>query len=356
MGRPNKPRFRRDIDSWVTTIARKQYRLAKGKDNKAEAVRAFHELMAMRPRRPDAHNGRVCDLVEAFLVFYSKPGRIASDTLRNYRFYTQKLSEKWGYIGSTDILVDHIDKWVDSHPWNPTSEYNARRIAFRVFSWGVERGLLRKNPLKGMTRVKPDTTRRCMTFEEWCGLLRGAGRPVRVLLWALMETGARPSELRSLTWDMVHGDRCVLPKHKTAKKTGKPRVIRLSDRMQNRLRQLKQRSTSQYVFVNSRGEPWTQNALRLRVDRIVERQVLARDVCVYMIRHTFATWSIMSGMDLATVADLMGHGDTEMIIKVYGHLAEQSRYMQNAANQAGKCPSRSKPGVNGKHRGNGRPR
>ena len=139
---------------------------------------------------------------------------------------------------------------------------------------------------------------------------------------------------------MVQKDRCVLPKHKTVKKTGKPRVIRLSDRMQRRLRQLKQRSASQYVFVNSRGKPWTQNALRLQVDRIVRRQGLARDVCAYMIRHTFATWSIISGMDAATVAELMGHGDTEMIIKVYGHLAEQSSHMQGAANRAGKFPSR----------------
>lgn len=310
--------------------------------------------MAFRPKRPDEVDARVCDLVEAFLTFYSKPGRVAADTLRNYRFYTQKLAEACGYLRSTDIRVHHINTWVDSHPWNPTSEYNARRIAFRVFSWGVESGLLRANPLKGMKREKPDLNRRCLTVNEWCGLLRGAGRPVRLLLWCLMETGARPSELRGLTWNMLHRDRCVLAKHKTAKKSSKPRVIRLSGRVQRLLRQLKKRSKSQYVFVNSRGEPWTQNALRLRVDRIVERQGLAKDVCVYMIRHTFATWSVMGGMDLASVAELMGHGDLEMFSKVYGHLAEQSCHMQVAAERAGKCPLRAKRDVNGKHPGKGR--
>ena len=286
--------------------------------------------------------------------FYSKPGRLAPDTLRNYRFYTQKLAEKWGFLRHTDFCVHHVDKWVDSKPWNATSEYNARRIAFRVFSWGVERGLLQKNPLKTMRRAKPDITRRCLTFEEWCSLLRGARRGVRVLLWSLMETGARPSELRNLTWDMVYDDRCVLRNHKTAKKTGKPRIIRLSDRMRRRLRQLKQRSASPYVFTNTRGEPWTQNALRLQVDRIVKQQGLAKDVCVYMIRHTFATWSIMSGVDFATVSDLMGHGSTEMVIEVYGHLAEQSDHMRQAAEQAGKCPSRPRPSVNGTRHDNRR--
>ena len=315
----------------------------KGKDNKAEAERAFHELMAFRPRQPDRADGRVCDLVEAFLAFYSKPGRIAGDTLRNYRFYTQKFAEACGYLRSVDIQVRHIDDWVDSHPWNETSEYNARRIAFRVFSWGVERGWVRKNPLKGMVREKPDITRRCLTFEEWCGLLRGARRPFRVFLWSLLETGARPCELRNLTWDMVRDDRCVLPKHKTAKKTRKPRVIYLSERMQRRLRQLKSRSGSRYVFVNSRGKPWTHYAIRSRVDRIVQRQGLAKDVCAYMVRHTFGTWGIMSGLETATVAELMGHSDTDMIVKVYCHLAEQSSHMQDAANRAGKFPSRPKP-------------
>jgi integrase len=343
MGRRNKPWFRPDIGWWVTTIARKQFRLAKGKDNKAEAERAFHELMAFRPRRPDRTDGRVCDLVEAFLTFYSKPGRIAPDTLRNYRFYTQKLAEACGYLRSADIQVRHIDGWVDSHPWNPTSEYNARRIAFRVFSWAVERGWLRKNPLKGMKREKPDISRRCLAFDEWCSLLRGARRPFRVFLWSLMETGARPSELRNLTWDMVREDRCVLPEHKTAKKTGKARIIRLSERMQRRLKQLKKRSRSPYVFVNSRGGQWTQNAVRLQVDRIIQRQGLAKDLCAYMVRHTFGTWSIMSGLDPATVAELMGHNDTDMIITVYCHLAEQSSHMKDAANRAGKCPSRPRP-------------
>lgn len=348
MGRRNKPWFHKEMGWWVTTIARKVYRLAPGKSkydstSEAEAWQAFHELMAFRPRQPDQADGRVCDLVEAFLAFYSKPGRISADTLRNYRFYTQKFSEEWGYLRSSDIRVHHVDKWIDSRPWNATSEYNGRRIVFRVFSWGVERGWLRENPLKGMTRAKPEITRRCLTFEEWCGLLRGARRPFRVFLWSLLETGARPSELRNLTWDMVRDDRCVLPKHKTAKKTGKPRIIYLSERMQRRLRQLKGRSESPYVFVNSRGQRWTQNAIRLQVDRIAGRQRLANDVCAYMVRHTFGTWGIMSGLDPATVAELMGHSDTDMIVKVYCHLAEQSSHMQVAANRAGKFPSRPRP-------------
>ncbi len=36
MGRRNKPWYRPDIGWWVTNIGRKQFRLAKGEDNKAD--------------------------------------------------------------------------------------------------------------------------------------------------------------------------------------------------------------------------------------------------------------------------------------------------------------------------------
>jgi len=154
MARPNKPWYRADIDWWVTNVDGKQIRLAKGKDNKAEAERVFHEIMALRPRRPEAWNARTCDLVEAFLGFASKEG-YAEDTRRNYEFYLGKFSEFRGYVLGADIISQHVTDWIQSKDWNATTAYNAKRTVFRVFSWAVEQGLLRKNPLAGLKRENP---------------------------------------------------------------------------------------------------------------------------------------------------------------------------------------------------------
>ena len=58
----------------MTNVGGKQHRLSKAKNERAaeprkEAERAFHELMALRPQRPDSLDARVCDLAEAFLDF-----------------------------------------------------------------------------------------------------------------------------------------------------------------------------------------------------------------------------------------------------------------------------------------------
>ena len=97
MGRPNKPWFRPDIGWWVTNIGGKQHRLAKAKTERdvkarAEAQRAFYELMAVRPQRPNAEDARVCDLAEAFLEF-ARTKKYSDDTLRNYYFYLMSFCE-----------------------------------------------------------------------------------------------------------------------------------------------------------------------------------------------------------------------------------------------------------------------
>ena len=365
MGRRNKPWFRQDVGWWVTNVRGKQIRLAKGKSeydkkSKKEAERVFHEVMSLRPRRPDAHDARVCDIAEAFLDWAEED--CSPDTYRNYRFYIASFAEVCGHLSAANVLPRDVNRWVRSpkgrkdapkstwKKWNETTVYNARRIVFRLFTWAVDEGYLRENPIKKLKRPKPQPRQRCLTVEEWKALLGGAHGPFRVFLWALLQTGARPSELRSLTWDMYHGDRFVLSQHKTSKKTGTKRIIFLSDAMQRLVKRLHRKSESQHVFVNTRGEPWTGNAIRLQVDRIKKKKGLAADVCAYMVRHTFGTWMIMSGVDIATVAQLMGHRDTEMIIKVYSHLAQHYDHMKAAANHAGRFPALSTPDAKRRHR------
>jgi site-specific recombinase XerD len=53
-------------------------------------------------------------------------------------------------------------------------------------------------------------------------------------------------------------------------------------------------------------------------------------VIAYAYRHTFATDALLAGNDLATVAAMLGHKDTSMVSKVYGHLDQNSKHMHAA--------------------------
>ena len=43
----------------------------------------------------------------------------------------------------------------------------------------------------------------------------------------------------------------------------------------------------------------------------------------HQLRHTYASWSIMSGMRLIEVAEQLGHANTSMVEKHYGHLSAE---------------------------------
>jgi integrase len=344
MPRPNKIWFRKDIGWWMVTLSGKKVRLAKGKENRKLAEQRFHELMVTRHVSPELPDARVADLVEAFLDF-AKP-RLAEETYRNYLWYSQKFAEACGQLSTSQLKPYHLTRWIDARGWNETTERNARRIAHRVFSWAKQEGLIGDNPLAGVKCPSPRNRDRALSEAEFRTLLGAAHGPFRVLLWSLRQTGARPSELRRLTWDQVRDSHLVISQHKTAKKVRKPRVIYLTPAMQRLLAKRKAKSKSNHVFVNTRGKPWTTNAIRLNIQRIREKTNLSDDVCAYLLRHTFGTRAIMNGLNTSEVAELMGHTSTEMIDRVYVHLADQVKHMQEAVERATRAEER-----HGKRRG-----
>jgi integrase len=53
----------------------------------------------------------------------------------------------------------------------------------------------------------------------------------------------------------------------------------------------------------------------------VERAKIVPRVTFHALRHTWASLAVMAGMPLMVVARNLGHRDTRMVEKHYGHLA-----------------------------------
>jgi integrase len=345
MARPNKVWYRADVGWWMVTIHGKKERLIQGPEDEHHRMLAeekFCEIRKLRRESPLSPSARVADIIEAFLVWSSR--HFAADTHYGYRFYGQLFAEKWGLLSVTDLKPYHVTQWADSNDWGETTEYNARRSVFRAFSWAAEEGILPKNPLKGMKRPRPRPRQRALTDDEYRALLRATDLPFRRFLFVLRCTGARPKELRTLRWEQLRDDRIVLRQHKTASKTRKPRIIYLPRPVQELFKRMRAESTSEHVFLNRRGRPWTKYAVSLRIRRLKEKLKLARDVCLYLTRHAFGTAAIVNGVDVATVAELMGHTSLDMISSVYCHLADQHQYLHEAATRASHSPRPSAAG------------
>jgi integrase len=343
MPRPNKIWFRKDVGWWMVTISGKRIRLAEGRENKKLAQQKFHELAVERARAPEAPTARIADVIEAFPA-WTKIHR-SEETNRNYIWFGQQFAEHSGYMLVAELKPIHVTRWVDAKGWNQTTQRNARRSIHRAFSWACEEGILARNPLQGMKCPRAMTRQRFMTDAEFRSLMKNSAHDFKLLLYSLQQTGCRPKEAQTLTWDQVREDRWVLTNHKTAYKVQRPRVIYLTAPMRKLMAVLRRRSTDPYVFLNRRKKPWTNNAIRHRVHRLKESLKLPDDLCTYMLRHAFGTNAILNGVDVATVAELMGHTSLEMVSRVYLHLADQHSHLTAAVEKATRTvvPSRPEP-------------
>jgi integrase len=170
--------------------------------------------------------------------------------------------------------------WLNDHP-EYRSEWYRRCVVStikRAFNWTCEMELIDRNPFAKMRcgRGHPQR-RRPMTDEQFQTLLRGSDPTFRRFLIFLKFTGCRPGEAASMRWPDVHIEEAcvVLKEHKTARKTGLPRVIPLVPTVIKLLTWMRLRGGAEsgageqgHVFTNSRGNAFTRGWLSLKMQRL----------------------------------------------------------------------------------------
>ncbi|REJ91811.1 MAG: site-specific integrase [Planctomycetota bacterium] len=336
MSRTPKPWYRNQTGEWMVVVRGRRIRLAKAPNDgegRRLAWKKFHELMASLPDKIGDPNPRIASLLEEFLDWSAR--NQSSETYRGCSFYLNEFDKSHGDLRIRDLRVHHVTQWAEKDTWvSSSTRYNAIRHVVRALNWAVEQQLIDKNPIKGMRRPKPGTRHRGLDRRELVMLARAAHPRFRALLIALRQTGARHIELRHLTWEQIHGDRLVIADHKTAGKVQQPRVIPLTPRMQRLIKRIRSRTESAFVFVNTRDKPWTCSAVNQQIRRLRKKLNLPDDVCAYMIRHTFATEGIANGVDVITLSKVMGHQNTTMLRKHYGHVEQFPEHMESAMRRA----------------------
>ena len=150
-------------------------------------------------------------------------------------------------------------------------------------------------------------------------------------------TGCRPGEVARVNGEIVDlaAGLWVFTKHKTVKKTGKSRVVYLCPEALELTKKLLQRcSDSGPIFRNSRGKPWTRNAIRIRFRNLRKKHPELKGVIAYTYRSSFATDALEAGVPDATVAQLLGHTNTNTLHKFYARLSHKVGHMKDAAEKA----------------------
>ncbi len=234
--------------------------------------------------------------------------------------------------------------------------------------WAHREGRISSNSLAGLKLPSSDRRETQASIEVHSKVmvnLRNSenwnDRVMANVLALLKLTGARPSTIVELSAKEVarDGGSVFVRKHKTAEKTKKPMVVYLSPCARTLVRVLKEaaerkgvdrllrlageekrdkgRKRNQKPSSQEGGRPFTAHRVSDFFQRIRKTLDLPKDAILYSYRHSFATRGLTAGLDIATVARMLGHQSIQMVAQVYSHLDQEDLHMAAAAARVGQA-------------------
>ncbi len=213
------------------------------------------------------------------------------------------------------LQTDNINRGLKA-----SSNNKVLNVLKHMFSKAVDWEMVEAETLKRIRKVKllRDDSRRLryLSVEECRELISACSVHVQPIVITALNTGMRRGEILSLTWDRVdlrHGFILL-----DVTKNGDRREIPITDTLRATLQGLTRRLDVPYVFYDpNTGKPY--QAVKRSFQTALKR-VKIQDFHFHDLRHTFASHLVMSGVDLTTVKELLGHKTLTMTLR-YSHLA-----------------------------------
>ncbi len=194
-----------------------------------------------------------------------------------------------------------------------------------MFSLAIKWGKTTKNPVKEVKLFKENNQRlRFLTEDEIYRLIESCSKQFKPVVITAINTGMRLNEILGLKWKDIDFERNLIILDES--KSGSPRQIPISDVLKETLINLNPKSTEEHLFLNKFGKPYRD--VREAFDRAL-RKAKIYNFRFHDLRHTFASHLVMSGIDLVTVKELLGHKTIQMTMR-YSHLS--GKHKQQAVN------------------------
>ncbi len=337
--RQPKPYWKKSHSAWYVNINGKSIRLAVEKE---EAKERYHQLMAgQRDIGPDP---MFLELCAEFLAFI-KP-KVAEATLKFYKVPLESFYKSIGTMRVSKLKPFHVERWIAKrypNTNNGSTIRNAIRPVQRVLNWARKSGRISVSPLADMEKPRESVRDYDIEPAQFDKLLASIkDEPFRDYVTILRQTGCRPKEARIV--EAQHFDeanRCWTFPVKLSKGEQENRVVLLNDKAFEITKKWAAKYPTGPIFRNLNGTPWDKDLLGHRCRRLKEK--LGFRVTPGIIRHVFATDAIERGVDIITLAAIMGHKTLNMLQRVYSKVHKRSDHLRKALVKATENTSPDRP-------------
>ncbi len=216
---------------------------------------------------------------------------------------------------ASSVTPHQIEMWRNQIAQDTSKATSNQHLRYMkaIFSKAVQWGYVAESPLKYIQQI-PTEKRfpRFLSKKEIKALFEAAkkDRPDACLIVSLLiYTGMRRGELVALKWADVNLERGWI---RAFGKGQRERYIPIFKRLRPYLKP----QGNGYVL----GNPLSKNTLYHTIKRLY-RKAKIKGANVHTTRHTFASWAIMSGIDISTLKELLGHSSIN-VTQIYGSLSK----------------------------------
>lgn len=330
--------YQRDERWYVDfTYRGKRYRRSAGR-TKRQALSKLGEIQRQiedeeRSGVPANAPRTFADFAAEYLV-YSKASK-AESTYRRERSKMNRLLEAFGSTKLEHITVREIERYkIERSKKRAPATVNLELALLRhMFTKAADWDYFRKpSPALRVKLLKrPAGRMRYLSLEEREVLLDDCKQSENPLLFPMvltaLETGMRKGEQQRVCWEDVEFTRRLIWLRQT--KNNETRAVPINDRLLPVLERLYLTRAGRYVFAKPDGTPYGDWD---RSFKTALRHVGIKDFRWHDLRHTFASYLVMSGVDIRSVQELMGH-KTIMMTMRYSHLSRP--HLLEASNKIG---------------------
>jgi integrase len=260
--------------------------------------------------------------------------RIAQDALEYSKAHKRSAGDDkermellldWFGDTAADSLTPHqiehkLAAAASERKWKPATVNRYKALLSLTYRIAWENGKVQSNPVRLVRRLREDNAVIRYLKKDEETKLRAQVEPAHPERWAgiifALNTGLRAGEQSGLRWKDIHLEHNPPQLRLALTKNGSPRYIPLNAPALQALRTVREFSVgSGFVFPQQPYRMWFEIALKAAG---------IEGFTWHCLRHTFASRLVMAGVDIRTVAELMGHKSLQMTMR-YAHLAPEHK-------------------------------
>jgi integrase len=192
-----------------------------------------------------------------------------------------------------------------------------------IFNYAERCGYHVSNPVKHVAFFQEVGRTRIISPEEELAYLAATSQPLRDIARIMLDTGMRPEEVfRIEKANLNFVQRTIL--NPFGKTRAARRKLTMTDDVWSILKGRSVSSESPFIFSSPDRPERPIGSVRKAHDAAVRRASIAPAFRLYDLRHTYASRAVMAGVDLPTLAALLGHTSVQMTMR-YVHPAEDHK-------------------------------